>query len=168
MNNSFKDLEESPLKKGDLARFRKLKYFKYDEKYVVTATITLTPDAEPFKMATSTARKPVYVKYGIARFMIDQQPFELSIYRNEENHYLEGYEDYLFLPFKDQTNGTSSYGGGRYIDLRIEEGATIEIDFNKAYNPYCAYNDRYSCPIPPRENYLAVEIKAGVKAYKKH
>ena len=80
----------------------------------------------------------------------------------------EGYEDYLFLPFLDDTNGEESYGGGRYIDCRIPEGDTIEIDFNKAYNPYCAYNENYSCPIVPRENYLAIEVKAGVKVFKKH
>jgi uncharacterized protein (DUF1684 family) len=71
----------------------------------------------------------------------------------------------LFLPFLDNTNGDTTYGGGRYIDLRIPEGDTIEIDFNKAYNPYCAYNSRYSCPIVPRENYLDTNIEAGVKKF---
>ena len=80
----------------------------------------------------------------------------------------EGYEDYLFLPFLDNTNGVTSYGGGRYIELRISKGDSIEIDFNSAYNPYCAYNEKYSCPIVPRENYLDIEVKAGVKAFKKH
>ena len=79
----------------------------------------------------------------------------------------EGLEDYLFLPFIDDTNGEESYGGGRYIDLRIPEGDTIVIDFNKSYNPYCAYNDKYSCPIVPRINYLALEVRAGVMAFNK-
>jgi uncharacterized protein (DUF1684 family) len=78
----------------------------------------------------------------------------------------EGMEDYLFLPFLDETNGFETYGGGRYLDLRIPVGDTIEIDFNTAYNPFCAYNEKYSCPIVPRENYLQTRIEAGVKAFK--
>ena len=79
----------------------------------------------------------------------------------------DGFKDYLFLPFMDDTNGEQTYAGGRYIDLRIPEGNTLKIDFNKAYNPYCAYNEKYSCPIVPRENYLDVAVKAGVKVFKK-
>ena len=77
----------------------------------------------------------------------------------------EGFEDYLFLPFLDDTNGEESYGGGRYIDLKIPEGDQMTIDFNTAYNPYCAYDAKYSCPIVPRENYMDVEVRAGVKAF---
>ncbi|WP_321538818.1 DUF1684 domain-containing protein [Flavobacterium piscinae] len=73
----------------------------------------------------------------------------------------------MFLPFTDLTSGIESYGGGRYIDLKIQEGKIWTIDFNQAYNPYCAYNEKYSCPIVPEENDLKVEIKAGVKAFKK-
>ena len=80
----------------------------------------------------------------------------------------EGFEDHLFLPFLDNTNGTTSYGAGRYIDLTIPEGDTIEIDFNTAYNPYCAYNEKYSCPIVPGENYIDADIEAGVKVFAKH
>ena len=79
-----------------------------------------------------------------------------------------GYEDYLFLPFLDNTNGETSYGGGRYVEGRIPEGDILVIDFNKAYNPYCAYNEKYSCPIVPRENSVDENIEAGVKAYDKH
>ena len=76
----------------------------------------------------------------------------------------------LFLPFNDSSNGKTSYGGGRFIDIEIPENSSksIIIDFNKAYNPYCAYNHKYSCPIPPKENLLVIPIAAGVKAYKKH
>ena len=92
----------------------------------------------------------------------------MNIYQGEENMQTEGLEDYLFMPFLDDTNGTTSYAGGRYIDLRIPEGDSIIIDFNTAYNPYCAYNEKFSCPIVPRGNYLPIEIKAGLKAYKNH
>jgi uncharacterized protein (DUF1684 family) len=81
------------------------------------------------------------------------------------------YKDYLYLPFKDFTNGESTYGGGRYLDFKmsdIQENQTIIIDFNKAYNPYCAYSDGYSCPIPPSENHLQVFIEAGEKNIKDH
>jgi uncharacterized protein (DUF1684 family) len=73
----------------------------------------------------------------------------------------------LFLPFLDNSNGGDSYGGGRYIDLRIPSDNELDIDFNTAYNPYCAYNEKYSCPIVPRVNYLDLEVRAGVKVFLK-
>jgi uncharacterized protein (DUF1684 family) len=79
----------------------------------------------------------------------------------------EGLEDYLFLPFLDDTNGETTYGGGRYIDLRIPKGDSMEIDFNRAYNPYCVYNDKYSCPIVPRDNYIDLKVEAGLKMFEK-
>jgi uncharacterized protein (DUF1684 family) len=79
----------------------------------------------------------------------------------------EEYRDYLFLPFADLTNGEETYGGGRYLDLTIPTGNTILLDFNKAYNPYCAYNPKYSCPLVPKQNRLDIPIIAGVKAFKK-
>ena len=85
-----------------------------------------------------------------------------------ENRFKYFVQDYLFLPFLDDTNGEESYGGGRYIDLRIPETDTITIDFNRAYNPLCVYNEKFSCPIVPRVNYLPIQIKAGVKMYAKH
>ena len=78
------------------------------------------------------------------------------------------YKDYLFLPFTDLTNGDTTYGGGRYIDMRIPEKNTIILDFNQSYNPYCAYGGNYSCPIPPAENNLDIAITAGVKKFKAH
>jgi uncharacterized protein (DUF1684 family) len=90
------------------------------------------------------------------------------VYQGEEALQKEDGSNYLFLPFMDDTNGSSTYAGGRYIDLTIPEGDTLQIDFNSAYNPYCAYNENYSCPIVPRENYIATEVEAGVKAFKKH
>ena len=79
------------------------------------------------------------------------------------------YKDHYFLPFKDNTNGGESYGGGRYIDLIIEDlKSEVQVNFNVAYNPYCAYNDKYSCPIVPSENYIDIEINAGVKAPADH
>ena len=93
---------------------------------------------------------------------------KLSIYQSTNHENNEGHEDYLFLPYTDLTSGDGSYGGGKYLDLKIPDGNTIIIDFNKTYNPYCAYSHRYSCPVPPEENDILVRIEAGVKDYGKH
>ncbi|MFC0605309.1 DUF1684 domain-containing protein [Winogradskyella pulchriflava] len=167
-NADFKDATKSPLKDKDRKTFKGLDFYKFDSTYVVTAKLTRTPDAKPFKMKTTTERRPDYVQYGVVTFTLKGQEYQLNIYQNLGLLDTEGYEDYLFLPFLDDTNGNGSYAGGRYTEARIPEGDTIIIDFNTAYNPYCAYNEKYSCPIVPRENYLATEIKAGVKAFKKH
>jgi len=168
MNADFKDATKSPLTNKDRKKFKGLDFYKFDSTYVVTAKLKRTPEAKPFKMKTTTERLADYVQYGVITFTIKGKEYELKIYQNLGLLDKEGYEDYLFLPFLDDTNGDGSYSGGRYTEARIPKGDTIFIDFNTAYNPYCAYSDRYSCPIVPRENYLATEIKAGVKAYKKH
>lgn len=168
MNADFKDATTSPLKEKDRTTFRGLDFFKFDSKYVVSASLMRTPEAKPFKMKTTTERLPDYVKYGVVTFELEGERFQLNIYQNMALLDKPGYEDYLFLPFLDATNGEESYGGGRYVECRIPEGDILEIDFNTAYNPYCAYNEKYSCPIVPRENYLDIKIEAGVKRFKKH
>lgn len=167
MNSEFADPEESPLTSEDLKKFKELEFFDIDTSYVVKADFVRTPYESPFAMPTSTDRMPMYVKYGEAYFEINGKPFILNIYQNQELIIKAEYVDYLFIPFTDKTNGKTSYGGGRYLDMRIPEGNKITLDFNKAYNPYCAYSGRYSCPIPPSENDLSVSIPVGVKAYKK-
>lgn len=168
INAEFKDATTSPLKKEDRKTFEGLEFFKYDSTYVVEALFTRAENETPFKMKTTTDRLPEYVKYGILDFFLKDEVFQLNVYQNLDLTKQDGYEDYLFLPFSDETNGIESYGGGRYLDIRIPEGNTVMIDFNSAYNPYCAYNDKYSCPIVPRENYLKTRIEAGVKAFKNH
>ncbi|MFD0861467.1 DUF1684 domain-containing protein [Sungkyunkwania multivorans] len=167
LNTQFKDKEESPLKESDRLKFEGLEFYDIDLKYRVTAKLELTPLAMPFEMPTTTSRRPLYKQYAIAHFVIDGQPYKLNIYQNQRLMMVEGYEDYLFAPFTDLTNGNGSYGGGRYMDLRMTEDEEITLDFNKTYNPYCAYNAKYSCPIPPAENDLPIAINAGVKAFKK-
>lgn len=168
MNAKFKDASKSPLTATDRKDFRELDFFKYDSTFLVTAKLKLTPDTEFFNMKTTTSRLSKERVFGILTFTINGETYSLNIYQGEENMQTEGLEDYLFMPFLDDTNGTTSYAGGRYIDLRIPEGDSIIIDFNTAYNPYCAYNEKFSCPIVPRGNYLPIEIKAGLKAYKNH
>lgn len=167
-NTQFKDASTSPLKEKDRKTFKGLDFFPFDSTYVVKADFIRTPNEATFEMKTTTDRLPVYMKYGELHFNLKGENFKLTVYQNQELIKKEGYEDYLFLPFLDETNGLESYGGGRYIDVRIPTGNTMLIDFNTAYNPYCAYNDTYSCPIVPRENYLKARIEAGVKAFAKY
>lgn len=165
LNKEFSSKEESPLLEEDLANFKSLDFFPIDNNFVVTAKLTRHKDSEPFKMKTTTDRLPVYKLYATASFQLNGQNFSLQIYQNEKLLLTPDFEDYLFLPFTDNTNGESSYGGGRYIDLSLTDSDTIIIDFNQSYNPYCAYNEKYSCPIPPRLNHLNVEILAGIKKF---
>lgn len=167
-NAKFKDVTTSPLKDKDREHFVGLDFFKFDSAYMVNANFKRTPNERSFKMKTTTERRPEYAKYGELSFSLKGKHFVLNIYQNQDLIQEEGFEDYLFLPFLDETNGVESYGGGRYIDARIPEGTTMVIDFNKAYNPYCAYNDKYSCPIVPRQNYLKTRVEAGVKAFNTH
>jgi hypothetical protein len=167
LNFEFADKDESPLTEEDRAVFEKLDYFPINNKYFVIAKFTRTDSEKPFEMKTTKERRPIYVKYGELIFTIDEKPFKLNLYKNIELSKKEEYKDYLFLPFSDNTNGKESYIGGRYIDMKIPKGDLVAIDFNLAYNPYCAYNYKYSCPIVPLENVLDIDINAGVKKFHK-
>ncbi len=166
LNEKYANPDLSPLKEEDLATFKQLDFYPYDASYKVEARLERTQSSEVFKMKTTTDRLPDYRQYGILHFRLEGKDFQLPIYQNVSMLRLKEYRNLLFFPFTDDTNGETSYGGGRYIDVRIPEGDTIILDFNEAYNPYCAYNDKYSCPIPPSENYIPIEIKAGVKKFK--
>jgi uncharacterized protein (DUF1684 family) len=165
LNTEYADAKTSPLTAEDLAFFKTLDFYPVSETFFVVAKVIRTQKEKPFKMETSTDRKPMYVKYGELSFTIDGRDFKLNVYKNIELSKKKQYKDYLFLPFSDLTSGTESYIGGKYIDLRIPKGDTIVIDFNTSYNPYCAYNHKYSCPKVPLENDLDIEIKAGVKKF---
>lgn len=165
MNKTFRDPETSPLPDRYRKDFEGLDFFEPDSLYRVKARIIRTPEAQPFLMPTTTARQAREVRYAIAYFTLKGRNYELELYRSLEPAD-SGEQDRLFLPFLDDTNGVSTYEGGRYLDLDIPEGDSVVIDFNKAYNPYCTYNKKYSCPIVPRVNYLDTEILAGVKAFK--
>ena len=164
-NDAFKNPETSPLPDRYRKDFNALDFFPANESYIVEAYLERTPDATPFMMPSTTDEKSWEVVYGIAHFKLNGAQFQLEVYQGLDLMHQEGFEDYLFLPFLDQTNGEETYGGGRYLDLRIPEGDSIRIDFNKAYNPYCVYNKKYSCPLVPRQNYLNTRVEAGVKDY---
>jgi len=163
INEEYKDAEESPLSSEDREAFRSLDFFEIDTNYVVDAEFVRTPYESPFAMPTTKERTPIYVKYGELYFQLKGKKFKLNVYQSQDLAKKPEYADYLFLPFTDQTNGETTYGGGRYIDLKLPLGKRVEIDFNKAYNPYCAYSKNYSCPIPPSENDLKTSIPVGVR-----
>lgn len=160
--------ERSPFynKKEDLEYLR---FYKPRKKYRVKAAFVRTPKEESFDMATYSGLTRKYVKYGMLTFKIKGQELQLAVYQNLLLLKMQQYQDYLFIPFKDHTNGESTYGGGRYIDIEtsdIKDG-TVVLDFNTCYNPYCAFSDGYNCPIPPQENHLDFAIKAGEKEFDK-
>ena len=167
INSEYANPKESPLLKEDIKNFRSLEFYPIDLAYCVQAKLVRTPDEKPFNMPTTTERKPRYRKYGELHFTLKGKQCKLDVFQSIDLIKLEEYKDYLFLPFTDLTSGNGSYGGGRYIDLKIPESDTIMVDFNTAYNPYCAYNHKYSCPIPPEQNDIMLEIRAGVKEFKK-
>jgi uncharacterized protein (DUF1684 family) len=165
VNNYFKDASVSPLKPKDLKNFQGLDFFEFDSIYVVKAKIEETKESLPFKMKTTTDIPVDVRKYADLFFQITGKEFELSVYENLEYEGVEGYENYLFLPFLDETNENETYGGGRYLDLFLNGTDSIIIDFNKAYNPKCVYDENFSCPIVPRKNFLNTRIEAGVKNF---
>lgn len=160
---TFKNSPSSPLSKKGV---KQVQFFAPDERFYVHCQFTPTPDAQPFDLPTYSGVTQPYVQYGIAKFQLEGKTYQLSIYR-KANNVLTQYRDYLFIPFKDLSNGETTYGGGRYLDLRLKDIVDNELmlDFNKAYNPYCAYSDGYVCPIPPDENHLDISILAGEKQY---
>jgi len=155
------------LKSDEIQNFGGLDYFDFDTTFQITARF-IKSKGKKFEMPTSTDRLPVYRRYGIIEFEIGIDTFSLELYQNIALKKEKEFKDHLFIPFRDGTSRFETYGGGRYLDVNIPEGNTIEIDFNLAYNPYCAYSHRYSCPIPPEVNTLSAPIKAGEKTPMAH
>lgn len=169
LNAEYKNPATSPLDKKGQENFTGHAFFPVDLNYRVVATLEIT-DREPyFKMMTSNNRPRTFRQYGILVFTLQGTELKLPVYQSEQLSGTDEYADYLFFPFTDLTNGKSSYDAGRYIDLRIpKEGNTVIVDFNQAYNPLCAYSNRYSCPIVPEKNHIPLEVKAGVAFSGKH
>ncbi len=165
LNIQYADEEKSPLTDADFKTFRSLDFYPIDLKYIIETEFVKNEFPVPFEMATTTDRKPIYQKYGTLFFELNGISCELPVYQNMAENIPEEYKNHIFVPFTDLTTGKESYGGGRYVDLELPFDATVIIDFNSAYNPYCAYNHKYSCAVPPKENELKVAIKAGVKAF---
>lgn len=160
----FRQVDASPLPGMEaIASFAGLNYFPIDTQYRITAQWIRMREQEPFTMPTSGNHDNSYVTFGLATFTCSGMQDTLYIYQNLDLVKEGRIDESLFIPFRDATSGQSTYGGGRYLNLAIPENDSIVIDFNKAYNPYCVYNYKYSCPIPPPENTLSMAIKAGEK-----
>jgi uncharacterized protein (DUF1684 family) len=155
--------KHSPLKAADL---KYLRFYEPDITYKVRATFVATPEADAFSMPTHSGKDKTYRQYGIITFRIHDTLLNLHVYQR-----VGGQEaaNSLFIPFTDATTYGETFGGGRYLDLTVDDiqNNQLELDFNKCYNPYCAYAEGYSCPIPPRENSLPVAIRAGEKLFGK-
>ncbi|MEE9348849.1 MAG: DUF1684 domain-containing protein [Flavobacteriaceae bacterium] len=164
-NIEFANKSKSPLTDEDFNHFVTLDFYPIAEKFIINAKFVRTPNEKPFKMLTTTSRVVDYIKFGEAHFSLQNKQHKLDIYQNLELIKKDGFQNHLFLPFMDVTNGMTTYPGGRYLDLEQPKTDMISIDFNQSYNPYCAYNDKYSCPIPPSENTLKIAIEAGVKKF---
>lgn len=153
--------DDAVLTAKDWLDFHGVDYFTFDSTFQLSSNFR-KDKGKWFEMPTSTERLPIYRRYGYVEFSIDTTTYTLTVYQNKD-HRKGNYKGYLFIPFRDGTSGVTTYGGGRYLDAEIPETNEITLDFNLAYNPYCAYSHRYSCPIPPVENTLQVKIEAGEK-----
>lgn len=160
----------SPLKKDDL---KFLRFYDADSAYRVTAKVEILTNEPSFIMPVFSGTGRQYVRYATLKFVLQGKALQLTVYRNVTLTQQPDYKDYLFVPFTDDTNGTDTYAGGRYIDLDAKDfkDNSVVIDFNKAYNPYCAFSGGYACPRPPGENHLQLAMQAGEKTFaaeKKH
>lgn len=160
----FKNSDNSPLPEKDKEEFRSLSYFPIDLKYRFQLPIHKHKKKQTIKIITSAGSEREALKYGYFEFDMEGMKCRLQVYKLMDIQ--DKYSHHLFLPFMDSTTGKESYPGGRYVDLVANDSGNYILDFNKAYNPYCAYGkEGYVCPIPPAENRLEVEIRAGEKHY---
>lgn len=156
----------SPLKQDDLAFLR---FYEPNESYRVECAFKTVKSSDFFKIQTYDGKTKEYIKYGILTFTLNGRELSLSVYRSPVLMKMEQYKNYLFIPLKDLTSGKETYGGGRYLDIQTTDirNGRLLLDFNKLYNPYCAFSDGFSCPVPPKENHLPVAIEAGEKTFGK-
>jgi len=161
-NQFFKTDPRSPLKEVERKKFSGLHYYPIDVAYAMVGSIKRYPiDPKPIyvNLPTSKGREKKYVKYGQFKFKWSGKEYALQIYRP-----LGGGE--LFLPFKDKTSEKETYPHGRYLTIEPMPGGKVLIDFNRAHNPFCEFNEKYTCPFAPRENWLGIPIRAGEKRFR--
>ncbi len=160
-DNFMKKDNESPfVAKNEV--FKGLKYFNVDESFRVKAGVVPFPGQEVVRIALSDGSTDAYIKYAAINFYLEGKPQHLIIFKSQD---YTGPGEY-FLPFYDESSTITTYGGGRYLDLDYKGGPEVILDFNLAYNPYCAYVEGYACPLPPAENRITVAVNAGEKKYK--
>jgi uncharacterized protein (DUF1684 family) len=168
-NADFKNPERSPLNEKDRKAFKGHEYYPVDPDYKVIADFVATPGAKPFPLVTSKGTTKNYKKLGDLNFKLKGEALSLEVYQQLMGFVATDEPGYLFLPIIDKTTGVTTYDAGRYMHYEgMPEGTEWVIDFNKAYNPFCAYSDNYSCPVVPQPNHLPVAIAAGIRGgYKK-
>ncbi|MEO5820891.1 MAG: DUF1684 domain-containing protein [Vicinamibacteraceae bacterium] len=149
--------QDSPVPQAERARLLPLAYFQVDEGYHVPAKLAPSPGEVALEMPTSTGQRRRMRRAGQLRFSVKGQPLTLTAFVEENDQAMQR----LFVPFGDPTNGTETYIGGRYLDLDRTTTGLYDLDFNRAYHPYCVYNSQYDCPYPPRENRLTSPIRSG-------
>ncbi len=164
LNKEYLSPKETPLRGSNFNNFKQHPFFPINLKYRVLADFIKYENTLPFEIPTSSGKTKTYREFAKLHFNIDSTPYTLTVFQNVELSKKEEYKDYLFLPFRDLTNGHETYGGGKYLDLKIPNTNKIIIDFNLSYQPFCAYNATdYNCPIVPTENQLPIKIEAGVR-----
>lgn len=155
---------ESPFLKKGRVDFEGLKYYDPDPEFRVEADIRRLDQPEEILLTLNDGSRRKYFRYATAEFELSGNPQKLTLLKSED--YWN--EDWLFLPFYDETSAGETYGGGRYLEVPYSGGPKATIDFNASYNPYCAYTDTYRCPFPPPENQITVRVTAGEKVYRAH
>lgn len=161
-NEYFQNSPDSPIPVDKREQFRALNYFPVDLDYRVTTSIDEYADKDTVVMTTTKKREQYYLRWGYFDFTIEGRQDTLQVYQPLQTS--ADQEPYFFIPFYDATNNRSTYGGGRYLDIAEREKNSYVIDFNQAYNPYCAYDyERWSCPMPPMDNTVDFAIEAGEK-----
>jgi uncharacterized protein len=161
-DQAFKSGKDSPIPEKDRPVFRGLAYYPVNSDLKFSAKLHRYPSPRQMRLGTNTGEIRRGLRYGYFNFQVGDQICRLQVYRLED---ASGVGASLFIPFRDSTSGQETYAAGRYIDLKENISGVYDLDFNRAYNPYCAYNSEFSCPIPPAENTLNVAIRAGEKKY---
>jgi len=158
----MKTSTESPFGEGR-GNFTALNYYPVDPKYKIVADLTPVKEKNVVVLTTSDGKEERYIEYAYAEFDFNGLHNKLLILEMME---MGPFRGKLFLAFGDETSGDETYGAGRYLDVvKVKGSQTITLDFNNAYNPYCAYGGKYSCPFPPAENLLKIAVQAGEKTY---
>ena len=160
----FKESPQSPIPERDRGQFQGLDYYPIDPALRFQLKLVRYPIPVRVRLETNTGEIRDGLRYGYFEFRAEGQVCRLQAYRMEDS--ADSGKPYLFIPFRDATSGKETYGAGRYLDLPENTSGTYNLDFNRAYNPSCAYGDGYSCPLPPQENRLEVAIRAGEKNYR--
>ncbi|MFQ5838865.1 MAG: DUF1684 domain-containing protein [Thermoplasmata archaeon] len=160
----FKESHHSPIPDEERASFTGLEYYPYNPDLVLEVELQELDEPQNVVMATSVSGEEVlYHRVGYFEFEVSGQVQRLYAYRSAHEH--ETGRPTLFIPFRDATSGKETYGAGRYLEVEVIPSGKYVLDFNLAYNPYCAYSDLYVCPLPPSENWLKTEIRAGEKSH---